>query len=179
MSQDIFPLTYRDIQTGGILEEFKVLSVEGTELFGSKVKALLDRAAPRDLYDVDNMIKYGLFHGNEEKNALRKCAVFYMAVGNRETPERINLEAVDEITWHRIKTDLLPVKRKKEKFDLDETKQRVKDYLADTMQLSDSENRFLREFLEKKYHPEYLFENREVINRLRKHPMALWKSLDI
>lgn len=107
------------------MEEFKVLSVEGTEPFGSKVKALLDRAAPRDLYDVDNMIKYGLFHGRDEKNALRKCAVFYMAVGNKETPERVNIEAVDEITWYRIKTDLLPVKRKKEKFDLDETKQRV------------------------------------------------------
>lgn len=125
MRVHIFPLSYRQVQTGGILEEFKVLSVEGTELFGSKIKALLDRAAPRDLYDVDNMIKYGLFHGRDERNALRKCAVFYMAVGNKETPGRVNIEAVDEITWYRIKTDLLPVKRKKEKFDLDETKQRV------------------------------------------------------
>lgn len=125
MRVHIFPLSYRQVQTGGILEEFKVLSVEETELFGSKVKALLDRAAPRDLCDVDNMIKYGLFHGRDERNALRKCAVFYMAVGNKETPERVNIEAVDEITWYRIKTDLLPVKRKKGKFDLDEAKQRV------------------------------------------------------
>ena len=106
MRVHIFPLSYRQVQTGGILEEFKVLSVEGTELFGSKIKALLDRTAPRDLYDVDNMIKYGLFHGRDERNALRKCAVFYMAVGNKETPERVNIEAVDEITWYRIKTDL-------------------------------------------------------------------------
>lgn len=40
-------------------------------------------------------------------------------------------------------------------------KQRVKGYLTETMQLSDSENRFLREFCEKKYHPEYLFEDQE------------------
>lgn len=179
MRVHIFPLSYRQVQTGGILEGFKVLSVEGTELFGSKIKALLDRAAPRDLYDVDNMIKYGLFHGRDERNALRKCAVFYMAVGNKETPERVNIEAVDEITWYRIKTDLLPVKRKKDKFDLDETKQRVKGYLTETMQLSDSENRFLREFCERKYYPEYLFEDQEVVNRLRKHPMALWKTQDI
>lgn len=156
----IFPLSYRKIQTGGLLEEFKILSVEGTELFGSKIKALLDRAAPRDLYDIDNMIKYGRFHGSEERNTLRKCAVFYMAVGNKETPEEINIEAVDEITWYRIKTDLLPVK--KEKFDLDEAKQRVKGYLVDTMRLSDSEDRFLHEFREKRYHPEYLFEDQEV-----------------
>ncbi|MCM1155482.1 MAG: nucleotidyl transferase AbiEii/AbiGii toxin family protein [Roseburia sp.] len=178
MRVHILPLTYRQIQTGDMLEEFEVLSIDGTELFGSKIKALLDRAAPRDLYDVDNMIRYGLFQGNEERTMLRKCAVFYMAVGNRETPERINVEAVDEITWYRIKTDLLPVKRKKEKFDLDETKQRVKDYLENTMRLSDSEYRFLQEFREKQYHPEYLFENREVVSRLEKHPMALWKMRD-
>lgn len=179
MRTHIYPLVHRPIQTGGALEEFEVLSVDGTEIFGSKIKALLDRAAPRDLYDVDNMIKYGLFHGNEERNMLRKCAVFYMAVGNKEVPERINLDAVDEITWYRIKTDLIPVKRKREKFDLDETKQRVKDYLEDTMHLTDSESRFLQGFRERKYHPEYLFGNQEIISRLEKHPMALWKIQDI
>lgn len=33
MRVHIFPLSYRQVQTGGILEEFKVLSVEGTEPF--------------------------------------------------------------------------------------------------------------------------------------------------
>ncbi len=178
MRVHIYPLAHRQIQTGGVLEEFEVLSVDGTEIFGSKIKALLDRAAPRDLYDVDNMVKYGLFNGSEERGMLRKCAVFYMAVGNKEVPEKINLNAIDEITWYRIKTDLIPVKRKREKFDLDETKQRVKDYLEDTMRLTDAESRFLREFREKKYHPEYLFEKQEVISRLEKHPMALWKMQD-
>lgn len=175
----IYPLVHRKIQTGGVLEEFEVLSVDGTEIFGSKIKALLDRAAPRDLYDVDNMVKYGLFHGTEERNMLRKCAVFYMAVGNREVPEKIDLGVVDEITWYRIKTDLIPVKRRKEKFDLDETKQRVKDYLEDTMHLTDPEIHFLQEFRKKMYHPEFLFENPEIISSLEKHPMALWKMQDM
>ena len=179
MRVHIYPLVHRQIQTGGVLEEFEVLSVDGTEIFGSKIKALLDRTAPRDLYDVDNMVKYGLFHGSEERDMLRKCALFYIAVGNREVPERINLDAIDEITRYRIKTDLIPVKRKKEKLDLEETKQRVKDYLEDTMCLTDSESRFLQEFREKKYHPEYLFKNQEIINRLEKHPMALWKMQDM
>lgn len=150
MRVHIYPLVRRKIQTGGILEEFEVLSVDGTELFGSKIKALLDRTAPRDLYDVDNMIRHELFGETEERNMLRKCAIFYMAVGNREVPKRVNLDVVDEISWYRIRTDLLPVKRKKEKFDLDETKQRVKGYLGDTMYLTDSENCFLQRFREKK-----------------------------
>ena len=159
----IYPLVHRTIQTGGVLNEFEILSVDGTEIFGSKIKALLDRAAPRDLYDVYNMIKYGLFRGREEKDMLRKCAVFYMAAGNKETPETVSLDAIDAITWYRIKTDLLPVKRKKEKFDLDEAKQRVKTYLEDTMRLTDSESSFLQNFRAKKYHPEYLFEDQEII----------------
>ena len=179
MRVHIYPLVHRQIQTGGVLEEFEVLSVDGTEIFGSKIKALLDRAAPRDLYDVDNMVRYGLFNGNEEKDMLRKCAVFYMAVGNKEIPEKINLSAIDEITWYRIKTDLIPVKRKREKFDLDETKQRVKDQLEDMMRLTDAESRFLQEFREKKYHPEYLFEDQAIVSRLEKHPMALWKMQDV
>ena len=156
-------------------EIFEVLSVDGTEIFGSKIKALLDRTAPRDLYDIDNMVKYGLFNGIKERDRLRRCAVFYIAVGNKEVPERINLDVIDEITWYRIKTDLIPVKRKREKFDLDETKKRVKGYLEDTMRLTDLKDRFLQEFREKKYHPEYLFENQEIVNRLEKHPMVLWK----
>lgn len=176
MRVHIYPLVRRQIQTGKVLEEFEVLSVDGIEIFGSKIKALLDRTAPRDLYDVDNMIQYGLFQGNEERNMLRKCAVFYIAIGNREVPEEINLGKIDEITWHKIKTDLIPVKRKKEKFDLDVTKQRVKDYLEDTMYLTDAEKRFLQEFSLKKYHPEYLFKNQEIISRLERHPMALWKT---
>ena len=43
------------------------------------------------------------------------------------------------------------------------------------MHLTDLESRFLQEFRKKKYYPEYLFENGEVISRLEKHPMALWK----
>ncbi|MCM1088401.1 MAG: nucleotidyl transferase AbiEii/AbiGii toxin family protein [Muribaculaceae bacterium] len=179
MRVHIFPLSHRQIQTGGILEEIEVLSVDATEIFGSKIKALLDRAAPRDLYDIDNMIKYGLFCGTEEKNMLRKCAVFYMAVGNKKTPERISLDAIDEITQYRIKTDLLPVKRKKNVFNLDETKQRVKDYLKDTMCLTDTEKYFLQEFCAKKYHPEYLFDDLEIKSRLTQHPMALWKIQDM
>lgn len=179
MRVHIYPLVYRQIQTGGVLEEFEVLSVAGTEIFGSKIKALLDRAAPRDLYDVDNMVKYEVFSGSEERDILRKCAVFYMAVGNKEVSEKINLSAIDEITWYRIKTDLIPVKRKREKFDLDETKQRVKDQLEDMMRLTDAESRFLQEFREKKYHPEYLFEDQAIVSRLEKHPMALWKMQDV
>ena len=175
MRSHVYPLIHRQIQTGNVFEEFEILSLDGIELFGSKIKALLDRAAPRDLYDVDNMVRYGLFSGAEERIQLKKCALFYMAVGNKEVPQSINLSAIDDISWYRIKTDLIPVKRKKEKFDLDVTKERVKNYLGETMVLDPSEKAFLKSFQMKEYHPEYLFENTNIVDRIKNHPMAIWK----
>ena len=43
-----------------------VLSVDPTEIFASKIVALLNRAAPRDLYDIHNMLQYDLFDKSEE-----------------------------------------------------------------------------------------------------------------
>jgi len=43
------------------------------------------------------------------------------------------------------------------------------------MQLTDKEKQFLVCFGQKEYLPELLFDDEEVIGRLKKHPMALWK----
>lgn len=50
---------------------------------------------------------------------------------------------------YRIKTDLIPVKRKRENFELDETKQRVQDYLEDVMHLTDSKAAFYKKSMRK------------------------------
>lgn len=80
----------------------------------SIIRALLGRAAARDLYDVSNMVKFGLFDSAEE-DFLRKCALFYITIGNDEVPETIDINKIDEITFHKIHTDLLPVKHKVKK----------------------------------------------------------------
>lgn len=41
-----------------------------------------------------------------------------------------------------------------------------------------SGKRFLEEFRNRKYYPQYLFEDTEMINRLKNYPMALWKIQD-
>lgn len=174
MRTHVLPLVQREVVTNGILERNRILAVAGIELFGSKIKALLDRAAARDLYDVSNMIKYGLFD-NGETDLLRKCTLFYMAVGNDEVPEMIDIDKIDDITFRKIHTDLLPVKRLNEEFNLINVKKVVKEYLTDLMQLTETEKEFLKEFRQKHYRPELLFEDKEIVRRLENHPMALWK----
>lgn len=118
MRTHVLPLVQREVVMNGILERNRILAVAGIELFGSKIKALLDRAAARDL---------------------------------------------------------LPVKRLNEEFNLINVKKVVKEYLTDLMQLTETEKEFLKEFRQKHYRPELLFEDKEIVRRLEKHPMALWK----
>lgn len=44
---------------------FKVNSLAAIEIFASKIVALLTRTAPRDLYDINNMVYFGLFDETE------------------------------------------------------------------------------------------------------------------
>lgn len=76
---------------------------------------------------------------------------------------------------NRIKTDLYPVLRNKDKFDLKTAQMQVKAWLESLLKLEDNEQEFLDAFRNKTYQPELLFESTEIVERIRNHPMALWK----
>jgi hypothetical protein len=144
------------------------------EIFGSKINALLSRAAARDLHDVANMIHYGIFDESEE-DLLRKCVVFYAAVSARNINKTFDTGALDQLTKHRIRTDLFSVIRNKDALDLDSTKKVVRNYIDDLIKLTESEAEFLDRFENTEYRPELLFQQEEVVARLSQHPMAVWK----
>lgn len=151
-----------------------ILSVNPLEVFASKIVALLNRTAPRDLFDVKNLVKYGLFDQSEE-TLLRKSVVFYSAIGSVSTPAEFQLNNIDNVTHHRIKTELFPVMRSKDKFDLQTSRLQVKNWLESLLNLEDNEWKFLEAFRAKEYRPDLLFESDEILERIRNHPMAIWK----
>ena len=51
----------------------------------------------------------------------------------------------------------------------------IKEYLQDLLVLSDYEKEFVKEFTNKNYRPELLFEDKEIVERISAHPMALWR----
>lgn len=144
-----------------------------TELFASKIVALLSRTAPRDLYDIHNMIKQGVFSA-EENELLKKCVVFYWAL-NDKAEEEFDLSVIDALKPYEIKTMLLPVIHRKEFVDLQKMKQIVKEYLTDVLTLTEAEQAFLIDFSQKIYSPEKLFNDTEVCNCIQSHPMVDWK----
>ena len=171
----------RPIITEHFSSEYKVKSLDPLEIYGSKINALLSRAAARDLYDARNMIHYGLFDESEE-GMLRKCVVFYAAISARDKNsinKNFDTKGIDSITNQKIKRDLLPVIKRKDDFELEPAKKLVKEYISELMVLTNEKKEFLDRFESGEYIPELLFEDKEIIDRIKKHPMALWKTREM
>ena len=173
----VLPVKERSILTEHFSSDnkVKVKALDPIEIYGSKINALLSRAAARDLYDVVNMITGRLFSESEEK-MLRKCVVFYAAISTKTINKTFDTQAMDSITKHKIKTELLPVMRKRDYFDLDAAKKTVKEYMSSLMVLTKKETEFLERFEKGKYLPELLFHNQDILDRIQNHPMAIWKT---
>lgn len=69
----------------------------------------------------------------------------------------------------------MPVLKTKDDFELEPAKKLVKEYMSELMVLSKKEKKFLNRFENGEYIPELLFEDEKIINRIKAHPMALWK----
>lgn len=161
------------------IEEVDVYALAPLELFGNKIKALIERAAPRDLYDVNRMIKENIIK-DDQMNILRKIVVFYLAVGGKNKPEKeYSFERIRNIRFPQIRSALIPVLKKTEKFDFEEAKTNVISFLSGLLILGDAEKDFIESFNQGEYKPEVLFDDREIVERIKEHPMALWKMNEV
>lgn len=173
----VLPVVRREVKLPWDQSEIVVLSVAPLEIFASKIVALLTRTAPRDLFDIHNMVKYGLFDESEE-DMLRKCTVFYSAIGAEQPPVEFELDHIGKISVQQIKRDLNPVLRKGEQFELEVVQKEVRDYLAAIMIPTEDEKMFWQFFSKKKYCPERIFGESRELQNISNHPMALWKCRD-
>ena len=173
----VLPVARREVRLPWKEEKLTVLSVAPLEIFASKTVALLTRTAPRDLYDMYNMVKYGLFDESEEV-MLRKCVVFYSAIGAEYPPEKFELDNVGNVSKQQIKRDLDPVLRKGERFDLEMAQKEVCKYLVSVLNPTKEETMFWKAFGDGRYCPELIFGVTAECVNVEKHPMALWKCRD-
>ena len=171
----VLPSMEKDIMTDYFTSNYKVKSLDSIEIFGSKINALLDRAAARDLYDTRNMIRCGIFD-KSELEILKKCIIYYAAKSAVSINKSLDTKAIDSITQRKIKRELLPVIRKGDDFDLVSAKNIVKEYIYDLMILTKEEKEFLNRFEQGEYIPELLFEDNEILDRIKNHQMSIWKT---
>lgn len=178
LRQHILPIEKRGIGSEIFTLERKIYCLSKIELIASKITALLNRIAARDFYDIYNIIKYRLVELNEIV-LLRKCIIFYKLISSEDKIIIFDTTIIDKLTKHKIKTDLLPLLRKKESFDLDASKKAVKEFIDNIMVLTPGDKVFIDRFMQEEYVPEILFDDKEIINRIINHPMAIWKINNI
>jgi hypothetical protein len=152
--------------------EFLVLAAE--EVFGGKIKAMIDRRHPRDLYDLFRFAKSGLPHAE----ILRKLAVLFCSTMDRDfrtyTVERIS--AVDEKELGRLLYPLLKA----------DDRPKPAEMLAATRPLLEAfwttpvRKPISLPSLPGKYQPQLLFpKHLEIVERIRLHPALLWKAQNV
>jgi len=154
----------------------KVATLSTPELFGGKIKAFIERTAPRDLYDVQNMLKHSVIDENEQ-DLLRKTVIFYLVLGGKKKMDfPLSFDALDALKYPQIRANLMPLLKKNERFDFETAKTEVKTYLSQLMIFTDSEKMFIENFNRGVYQPDLLFDDAELIERVREHPLAAWKT---
>ena len=57
----------------------------------------------------------------------------------------------------------------------DEKKKMAEEYIAAMMKPTDAEAEYMMKFTAKEYKPELLFDDAAILERIKDHPMALWK----
>ena len=70
---------------------------------------------------------------------------------------------------------MFPVLRNKEFFDLEIRKLKAKEYIEELMCMTEKEIQYMEAFERKDYRPELLFEEEDILENIKEHPMALWK----
>lgn len=151
-------------------------SIHPIEIYAAKICALLSRTTARDLYDVYTLSKYNLFD-DEEKKLLKQCFMLeYIAVNNYKLKD-MKIDNIEKLKRQDIKTKLLPTlkDRNPRKSNVDEMKQAVREYLKDILVVDDNTKEFYDRFQKGIYEPELLFEDKEIIERVKEHPMIMWK----
>ena len=106
---------------------------------------------------------------------LKKCTIFYNCIGGDSNICDVTLDILDGVTDRDISRQLKPMLNKNDHFKKDTVIASIKEYLQNLLVLSDNEKEFVKEFSDKNYRPELLFEDKEILERISAHPMALWR----
>lgn len=150
---------------------FSFNSVSFEELFGGKIKALLERSAARDLYDVAMLSQTS---DDYDVNAVRKVNVL-LGVTSKKDWRTVGFQTIDAIDQQMITDELTPVLRREEAPSLDVMTSNAKRILDQILNRTEKEREFLDRFLEEgEYKPELLFQTGQA-RQLKNHPAVLWK----
>ena len=144
------------------------------ELIAGKVVAMLDRVAPRDLYDVSILPNRAGFTG--QRPEIRK--VFIGLAGVLDRPlTRYTLGRFQRLTDDAVHETLHPLLRQGELPNAKTLQEGVAHVIGSWLELSPNEQEYVERLQSGDLMPELLFpQDREMADRLRHHPALLRKA---
>jgi len=157
----------------GVECEFNLSSAE--EIYSGKVKALIERAAPQDLFDVSRLLRDGQLPG---RDVVRRLTTFYLAT-TPDDPRDFSPSTVPWASEKQLQSHLRGFLRKGYSFSR-ELRAPVKAYVAWILELDECQSAFLDAVMAGKADARLLFTDNELLaDRASRHPALLWKVQNI
>jgi len=156
------------------------------ELIAGKTKALFDRVAPRDIYDISQL--YGIINklidpkDDTAKQKLRRIIIFYAALSNLFPTEFSGLtEKRFAGREQQIRDELYPVLRINNRPGLDDLIRVAEAFVSEYVTPKDKmEKEYLEHFAKGEYKPELLFGDwPDILLAAQNSPSAKWKLLNL
>jgi len=158
---------YLDFKHIGKETNFKVKTPKHEEIYANKIITLLDRATPRDLYDVASISETTTDH-----DTLRKCIIIESLMSLKQPLTKINpKQIINKIPYdERIRT----VSIQQHKPDIKEIKQKAETYTNKIIKnLSESEKQCINSFYEDNKFEPALLNAKQIHPDIEKHPGIL------
>jgi len=173
--QILEPVNYK--LSSKIIDNESILALNKVELYGSKIAALIGRTTARDVFDVFQLVNNQILLDNE-LDILKKCSIFYILMSNEFQPfgDLLNQfkKNMENLSFSAIKRNLIPLLHVGERIDTDAFKQTVSQFIETLFELTETEQKYIDSFNAGEFNPELLFD-KAIADRLKEHPMALWK----
>jgi predicted nucleotidyltransferase component of viral defense system len=153
--------------------DFLVLATE--ELFAGKIKAMIDRRHPRDLYDLFRFTKSSLVY---DSDILRKLAVLFGSTMDRDF-RTYTIDRISKIDTKEIDRLLYPLLKAEDRPKPVEMLDGARPLLTSVLDHA-REDDYLAAIATGKYQPELLFPKHPAIaERIRLHPALIWEAQNV
>lgn len=155
LSDDVFPVR--------MLSEY--------ELFGAKLKALLERNTPRDIFDAYMLEQKGLYRDDESVTIIRKCIAYYLSLSRGVDIEQ-SLDAIRKRPIQDFKKQLFPMLKTGYGFvDRDLMTSEALKCVSRFLSFTENEIAYLEAATSDEYRPDLLFEG-ALAERIAENPAA-------
>ncbi|MBU2565217.1 MAG: nucleotidyl transferase AbiEii/AbiGii toxin family protein [Candidatus Thermoplasmatota archaeon] len=149
---------------------FSISTYRFEELIAMKIKAVMERMAVRDLYDLCEIRKQSF-----NINLARKLVVFYSCMTNKKLTKQMLMDKIRKYSQRDIIIGLNQFLRHREGTQ-NTVIAETENFLNKILELTNSEKLFLKRFWdERKIEPNLLFKDSKDKDKLKHHPSLLFR----